>query len=156
MTKVTLAQVFGTCSQSPEKGNHSAELGIYWGSLFKSDFRSANDLWQEILGAHPNPPSLLHSGHTARLCFPASLLVRCGHVPEFYLKLVCPPSRLGPSKPPTSSFLFSPSGLLEWVDSQGKLRSHPLNAAAPPSAWAPWMTIWPACSLTQSCFMSKK
>jgi len=29
ITKVTLEQVFGTCSQSPEKGNHSVELGIY-------------------------------------------------------------------------------------------------------------------------------
>ena len=51
-------------------------------------FRLANDLWQEILGTHPNPHSPLHSGHRARLCFPVSFVARCGHVPEFYLKLV--------------------------------------------------------------------
>lgn len=110
------------------------ELGIYGGLLFKSDSRSANGLWQDILGGHPNPRSL-YSGHTTVLHFPASLVVTYVLMPAVCLKLICPPFQLGPYKPPTSSFLFFPSGWLERADSQSKLRSHTLKLAAPPLAW---------------------
>ena len=66
-------------------------------------FRLANDLWQEILGTHPNPHSRLHSGHRARLCFPASFVVRCGHVPEFIWNWCFQGASF---KPPTSSMLL--------------------------------------------------
>lgn len=116
ITKVTLQQMFGTCSQFPEKGIHSMELGIYWGLLFKSFSKSANSLWQEILGTHPNPHSSLYSGYTVGLHFPASFVARYGHVLEFYLKLICPPFRFGPCKHPINSLFFSPSGWLEGGD----------------------------------------
>ena len=109
--------MLGTCSQAPNKGNQNVEFGIYWGPLLRSDSRSANGLQQEILGAHTNPCFPFHSGHIARLQFPACLVVQYGLIPKFYPKLISPTSEFGPSKPPTWSLFFSYSGWLERGDS---------------------------------------